>query len=390
MNRYQRVVVNCLTHLLDPRKETNIGQVDHEELKHILEIAKVQGVGALVFPLLYKHCKEYGLWNEDWQRLRDVVLDIALKNSIYIKQTEALIHWFDQGNIPVMVLKGIAIGRLYPNPEYRLMSDVDIYVRPTDWEAARNLLVNNGYVQAEADDYNVLHVAFRKANAITVELHRNLIHTDYLGQREKDDWYKGFWDRKRQVSLKNMTFCAMSVEDEFIHQVTHFSAHFVYHGVKVKHLFDMALITKAGGEHFDWEYVTTNLKTLGFLEFARLLLSVCKKYFGTVIPPDWEWLDDHEVEQFMELLLNHFSYERKKGDFDSWVRVMNRVKPHYDAKWLQLTIWLQVAKAQYKAHRFHIPTAIESWFQNVVVANEKIRIIRRFGLSGSGTRASSD
>jgi hypothetical protein len=380
MNNYESTIVNHLKQILGTRSLQQ-EDVNASHLDEILEVARIQGVGATLFPVLNKKYKEKALHSQKWKIMKDHFFDATLKNVLFMKQIKELLHCYEQHNISPIILKGISIGRLYQHPEYRLMCDLDIYVRSNEWDQAKEILISNGYLQTEPDDYNILHIEFQKENAITVELHRNLIHTDYLGARDKDRWYNQLWERRNKVVLKNMEFYAMSAEDELIHQITHFASHFVYYGTKVKHLFEMSLIIKSHEDHFDWSYLAETLKTIGFFEFGCLLLSVCKKFFYIDVAQPFLTVDVKIINHFMSDLFNYYSYEKQKGDFESWFHVVSRVKPKFNYIIYQPLIWMLIAKAQYKIHGLKLPFILNNSIRNIMVANKKIKVIRNFRLS---------
>ncbi|WP_281884351.1 nucleotidyltransferase family protein [Paenibacillus sp. YYML68] len=381
MNHDQRIVLNHLLHLLGPTTEQS--EASHaSQAQSILNCAIVQGIGAVIFPILHQQHRDQLADQQGWSTMKERFLNAALRNKLYMKQIQELLYRFQEAGIPVMVLKGIAIGRLYPKPEYRMMSDVDLYVQPEHWHKSMELLKAHGYTQTEPDDYNVLHIEFQKTNAITVELHRNLIHTDHLGDRDKEGWYAEVWRRKQRYGLEQLQFEGMSIEDELIHQITHFAAHFVYYGTKLRHLFEMALIASRYEDELDWAYMALMLKRLGFYPFACLLWRVCGHYFHTKVPHSFiEHVSEEVAVGFMEDLLEHYSCEIEEGDTDSWLRVMNAVKPTYATN--QLQMWLLIAKVQYKTHGLKLPCMWQNGRRNVRAANKKIAVIRQYGLNGS-------
>ncbi|TYP69149.1 nucleotidyltransferase domain-containing protein [Paenibacillus methanolicus] len=379
MTPYQDEIIRMLNRSLHVDAETKPRVEQSADLEALLDAALQEGVGALLFPMLNKTYKESNQKNANWEHIKKKFVDQTLRNLLIMQQIKGVLGAFEHRRLQPLVLKGIAIGRLYPQPEYRPMADLDIFVRPEHWNEARTLLLELGYEQTEPDDYNVLHIEYQKDNSITIELHRNVMHTDYFGNRNHEEWYRRVWARQQQISFKQLSFSAMSPEDELIHQVLHFASHFVYHGTKLRHLFEMALIVK---EHpdLDWNYIADILKLTGFHAFGRLLFSVIHAYFDVSIGRSMPALSRLETTSFMEDFLEQFSSEQSEGDFACWTRSAAQLRPDYNYKAKQASIWLNTAKVQYRTHHLKLPLILRNLLRNTATINKKCRVIRSYGL----------
>lgn len=354
-------------------------KLENTELDRIFEIAQQQGVGGILFPWLYKQYNEQLMANEYWQTLRNIFYGETLKNVLYMRQSGALLQRLEQENIVPLTLKGLSIARLYANPKHRFMCDLDIYVKPDQWARAKACLLQLGYIQAEEDNYNNLHVKFEKQHAVAVELHRNLINSDQLGRRNKAEWYEQLWQRKKSVTLEEFRFYAMSMEDELIHQVTHFAAHFVYYGTKLKHLFEMALIIRSAEPNFDWHYVENTLRTIEMFDFAALLFTVCRQLFSIDVPAIFS-VSDKEAARFASDLLNDYSHDKLQNDYLTWVRISSYMKSRGNSVLWQPVIWALTLRKQYKNHGFKLSALIGNSIRMIKVANKKLLVIKQYKL----------
>lgn len=87
-----------------------------------------------------------------------------------IANQDKLIQLLKQSNIPYAILKGTAAAIYYPTPWLRTMGDVDIIVRPENYDQTRELMLANGFASMGEDD-NPRHEAF-ELNNTQFELHR--------------------------------------------------------------------------------------------------------------------------------------------------------------------------------------------------------------------------
>ncbi len=70
---------------------------------------------------------------------------VAAANLHFQSELTEIVRWFNEADVPVMLLKGAALNlTVYPRPDLRPMSDLDLLVRPGDAERALSLLKGHG------------------------------------------------------------------------------------------------------------------------------------------------------------------------------------------------------------------------------------------------------
>ena len=104
------------------------------------------------------------------------------RNIVYLQ--ENILGSFQSEKIPIVVLKGTSAAQYYPIPEYRAMGDIDLLVRPDDFEKATKVLLTNGWKQIEDD--NGRHAVFIK-NGVELELHYKFASDNIAVQTEVFD-----------------------------------------------------------------------------------------------------------------------------------------------------------------------------------------------------------
>lgn len=78
-----------------------------------------------------------------------------------------MIGVLDAAGVPVIILKGVAVGRYYPRPDYRPMGDIDALARPKDMPLAIESLEKHGFRATEKEGHHVLI----NYNGFLIELH---------------------------------------------------------------------------------------------------------------------------------------------------------------------------------------------------------------------------
>lgn len=99
-----------------------------------------------------------------------LVQQIKRYYAIMARQSE-LVSLLREAGIEPVILKGTATAAYYPKPEYRPIGDVDLMVRPEQYEDALRLMLENGYQAVHQYDVADRHVEMLKAG-VYFELHR--------------------------------------------------------------------------------------------------------------------------------------------------------------------------------------------------------------------------
>jgi hypothetical protein len=88
-----------------------------------------------------------GVEREVGSSLRAQIAISAMRSSTAVRQAEAALHILADAGVRAVAIKGIAsIATLYRGPAERMVSDVDLVIRPADLAAARAAFAEHGYV----------------------------------------------------------------------------------------------------------------------------------------------------------------------------------------------------------------------------------------------------
>lgn len=146
-----------------------------------------------------------------------------------LRELERVYRLFDQNNIDYMPLKGSIMKFLYPKPELRTMGDADILFRQEQEKQINQLLTDAGFALGGENDYHIEWVS----DCLHMELHRNL-----LPKRKTlfNEYYSDPW---RYACVQNGSRYAMSIEDEFLFLLVHFTKHYLGSGIGCRQAVDL-------------------------------------------------------------------------------------------------------------------------------------------------------
>lgn len=245
------------------------------------------------FERLFVLGRNHGVENMLYVGLKDLKIDVpaetmrkfktAYEMQIMVEATQALEleaigEAFEEAGIDYIPLKGSVIKYLYPMPDYRKCSDIDILIHPEDKKRINRIMLDNGYTVDKMDEYE-LHEGYRKAPFVLVEIHDKLV--------EKGNRAYGFlaniWD---YVCLKDGCEHQFLMDKEWFYTFTiaHLCKHIKNGGAGIKFIIDEYLMIKKWGGMFDNKKLDWMLMKSQLSGFNKILKEMCFHLFYDMIP----------------------------------------------------------------------------------------------------------
>lgn len=223
-----------------PVDEERVRGVTDEEWMRCFELAQRQRVDAMTFPTMMSLPDglrpDFMVWSK-WMSRAKATADKVYRNRSAARKVGA---WLAEESLQTMVIKGLSLAVLYPRPELRPSSDVDIY-SGSDYEAVNACLVRHGAWQSPADGHHCLVIV----DGIYVENHF-AFHNERVrhGLNELDGGVlQRLADSDRRATplpgiyFPNPVFVAL-------HTAWHACHHFLEEKIELRHVVDWALSLK--------------------------------------------------------------------------------------------------------------------------------------------------
>ena len=246
----------------------------HADLEALLRLARAHSVSAMVCMALEQtdvfRCAEESI------RLKwlDVKNKAVRKNMLLDAERARLEKEFAQRGIWCMPLKGSILKDWYPKFGMREMADNDILFDATKRQQVRDIFVNRGY---SIESYNKSnHDAYEKPPIYNFEMHVALFYEDYSTLQKK---YENVVDRLVQDEKIPFRY-HFTPEDFYVFVVAHAYKHYSHGGTGIRTLADFHVMNRKLGKTLDWEYVESELKGLGILDYERDSRKLSQKLFG--------------------------------------------------------------------------------------------------------------
>ena len=239
------------------------------ELSKIADYHHVQNLLAEVLPSADSVPSEIKTAISDKQIL------YVIKDANQESEVNKLINIFEKNKIPVVMLKGWIIKKLYPRPDMRTMSDTDIFIEKTDEKKIHDIIKSQGYsvVSFGEKKDNV----YEKDPLVILEIHKNLFMyednwNDYFNCKDSQMY---IWNRVKKLSGYEYVY-RMDDELFFVYMVAHIAKHLLDDGgIGVRSILDVWLyINKT--TTLDFEVAFKDLEKLNLLTFAQNVIELTR------------------------------------------------------------------------------------------------------------------
>lgn len=241
----------------------------------------------------------------------------------YLKSAlQGLSHWYrlmgvqqetcsllQNAGIPCAVLKGAAACSAYPNHTHRSMGDIDLIVKPQDFDRAFELLIQGGEYVGE----NYRHKEIRR-NGIIIELHRAFsTFTDRSKRALLDGWIFDGIDEAPSVSMEGYSFPMLPRHLHGLVLLEHINVH-MEGGLGLRQIIDwMMFADRELTDEFWAADFAPRVRQLGLETLAVSMTRMCQLYLGLRMDLTFcHGADDPLCRELMAHILNQGNFGRKQ------------------------------------------------------------------------------
>lgn len=241
-------------------------------------------------PLVFASLKKSGLISRApksaTDTLRMAYVRASVANNQAFQELSVLVDCFERENIPLIVLKGGALGMtIYPEIALRPMGDLDLLTDPESVERAAQTLISQGYVAyAEMADgfsnrFSVEQAFLKMGNRPSqIDLHWHPFTTPYYFERVPLGWFR---QRTMEILINNRRAFAFSPTA----QLLHLSAHYMMHSYRrLIWSYDLALLVARYARQIDWEDLIESAAGFGLSQVLYEALSEVRERWNVDVP----------------------------------------------------------------------------------------------------------
>ena len=198
---------------------------------------------------------------EEKEFIRPLILRSMTKTSAQIQEMLRLEAKFEEAGVKNQPMKGAVLRFVYPSPELREMSDLDILISVDDMDKGINILKECGYTLKESIKHHSIYI---KRPFMVIEAHHAMY--DKTVDKKQEGYFKNFI-RARLKKDHQYTY-EFGLEDFYIYMIAHMAKHFYQTGCGIRHLVDIYVYLNRYEKEMDRVYIEKELKECGILTFA--------------------------------------------------------------------------------------------------------------------------
>ena len=222
-----------------PLNEGRLIEATEDDWQRCFELALGQLVLAMTFPAMTALSKDQRPNFTLWSKWMVYAQNIAAQSQHKREVVRKIGGWLSEDGLSTMIIKGFSLAALYPQPELRESSDIDIY-SGEGYDAVNVCLNKHGLHIGQADGHHV-HIII---DGISVEhhfaLHNSRVKNGMEGPTEVLQRLAAIDRRPTMVPgicFPNPTFTALFT-------AWHAHKHFLAEKIELRHVIDWALALK--------------------------------------------------------------------------------------------------------------------------------------------------
>lgn len=300
------------------------------------EIVQIANRNQMKYLLLGALVRVKNVPEEQKDTLRLGVMQSIYRTACQMKELKELEIAFEDAEIMNQPLKGSIMKFVYPSPEMREMSDIDMLIEQQKMEMAQEILKDRGYILVEAVKH---HDIYKCGSCLVVEAHRAMY--DKTVDRNQYGYFGNF---SRTSAKVGCTYTQeFGKEDFYVYMMSHMAKHFYQMGCGVRHLVDIYVYLNKYESYMNREYVECELDKCGILMFTKRMEELA-----------YIWLDGKQGEKLHNMI---FSYMLDSGIYGKdengiWNKFAEEKKARKKIGRLQLKAWYFFPPLHYMSEYF--------------------------------------
>ena len=205
------------------------------------------------------------------------------RTSVFLK----LYRDFVAANLHPIVMKGLICRELYGTlSDHRPSGDEDILIRPSEYELAKRILIENGYVseiekETESQLNRLQEVSFiHPKERLHIELHLNTMGRETEDRARMSDHFINVFENYREVDIQGVPVRTMNYQDHLTFLILHAFKHFTLGGFGIRQMLDILLYQQQFGNEIDFIQLEQTLCEFKAVEFWNDMIHIGNQYLG--------------------------------------------------------------------------------------------------------------
>lgn len=275
---------------LDQRSQPQSG-----DFVQLYRMAVQHEVSALIYNQIYHFPALPPELKQSWSR------EAIKVNALQTMRTARFLQLYQQltaQGITCLVVKGIVLRALYPQPDSRPSNDEDMYVHQSQFDRASAVLLHNGMVKVnESKDVTTF---LDPRCGLSIELHVALFNEENKAYGRYQVLFRDAFAHPATHVIQGVAVQSLDYDLHLLFLMTHLAKHFLVSGVGIRQVLDIVMYAEAYGKDIHWQKVYDALDEIGLLTLTQNVFSIGHAYLGfdygkIALCPGWDGKADHEA-----------------------------------------------------------------------------------------------
>lgn len=289
-----RLLLDCARTKLSKDNQDKIRKLINNGLDwdYLLQIGKAHGLAPLLYYHLHRIDHEHRITQSIIDQLHNIYYSNLARNILLHDELSRILKSFEEKEIPVVALKGIALAELvYKNVALRPMADVDLLVQKRNLSETMKTLFKLGFeilpqekrvtIKYMNESHLVKHQENLHLPILIINIHWDLTApARFKGTTKINTQQMISRARPGKVAYSNILF--MAPEDQILWVIYH--ATFQHPFIGLLQLCDVAELIKLNENELDWKSLVRRAKNERIATATYYLLSSAKKLLGAPVP----------------------------------------------------------------------------------------------------------
>lgn len=273
----------------------------------------------------------------EWKEpLKKRVMSGIFRTMTQVQELQEMESRFEAAGIVNQPMKGARMKFIYPSPQMREMSDIDVLIGQEDRKKAGEVLSRMGYALSQDIKHHEIYV---KKPFMVVEAHRAM-----YDRTVDENQYQYFSDFSRAVLREGCLYTYdFNREDFYVYLIAHMAKHFYTMGCGIRNLLDIYVYQEKYKGEMNLKYVKQELKKLGLLSFAEHMEKLA-----------YVWMEKEEAGQFecqlFDYMLNSGIYGKDENGI--WNKFAEKKCRDREVTRFRLKMWYFFPPVSYMAEYY--------------------------------------
>lgn len=256
---------------------------------------------------------------QKWKRRRQIC---TAQSMMQQREAEILFETLTKNGVRILPLKGIVLKRIYPRPEYRQMTDIDILADEENRKKIQRIMEEQGYTPDGRENEDTVD-SYVKKPWMHVEVHDHLMARRF----KRKDQYQDVWKH----SIREEFGYQMDWNDYYIFMMDHFAKHFYHSGSGIRFLLDIYVFLREKGNFLDQDELEKRFAVMGLKDFRGEMEQLAQIWFGNMADAQAQ---DREKERNI-LLAGTFGTKKQY-----YMSEQAKIQEKYKIAWLVKPVYL--------------------------------------------------